>query len=989
MTRRTTACAITAALLLAFTSVQSVSSTCDVKPKPGVAPRQYPNIFESYPKGFKLSAEVNDRESKTTMFLTEYFDTRWHQGLLKLTSDGVFTNIYYRNVSEEIFIFDDNSCATVSLKNTPKYLETMALRLNGYTILGASALFIGPSIPGGYKSEYQGQGGNVRGIRTEKWSTCVDNESEPVDIFFAEDPGADLGNATSKAVPVRIQQGKETTDIMVMQPYENDTENKFKIPIGLGCTRLAANLPKPPDLSKVTMEFHSELTFSNPTLKNFYSYMSHLDTIYNTEKQLFSYVMEPWESSAPIKPSLPQDGTQEIWDARNGMVYKQGTLKGRPYCTIEAQSNYSLRVTLPDRNSANMLEVIFLEYDVLRNASYLGRHVVRGIPTETFEISTGELPANVSYFTKAIVTYHYLPARSFIRVSNKSIPVKVAVQTFINQNGKERPHFLLVANIHDISTSMERLNEKLNVQSCYKEDDSTDTWIQIGFPVVDKLVLLLDRGPHIKSAFLEKLFSVSSLSPMRVPRVIVDFTSNMIYLTALILERPNLKGYFMEKKNFGLKVSDWSETAITLDDCLKLCLSGDYNGCSIASYCGASCYTSTTTVADKTTALYKTIGCNAYIRKTSANSETSPLTRDALAAVQDAVERSNFVIYVDAEPVMRLTLVAESMENSIDSFPFASQNMDASDRKKLRRDGGKVEGFEAYSFEYKFKPGSESTLHLGMYPLEDCAAICRDREDCLSFSSCLVSSECSISTTRARNTENVVKAPACSVFDKSFATNFESFEGIALSVTARKTIQVDGVQDCARYCELEKGFNCKSFDYCRRVSRTGDSCRLHETHLTDPGGASRIKSQTADKCVHYSRKYLNDFRKQKSSRVTSDAYTVIAKVSAAQCAKQCREALFFCGIFHFCTGPQDLGRGDCFLHNGDASSFKTVHSPVCSAYTYIEDPDTKSLLARTSALHSNGKAGGLAFFMILLGAGMGVAGVVAFGVYQRTKFDRV
>ncbi|KAM7294851.1 uncharacterized protein ISCGN_024356 [Ixodes scapularis] len=454
-TGRTTTCAITAALLLAFSSVQSVSGACDVKPKPGVAPRQYPNIFESYPKGFKLSAEVNDRESKTTMFLTEYFDTRWHQGLLKLTSDGVFTNIYYRTVSEEIFIFDDHSCETVSLKNTPKDLETMALRLQGYTILGASALFIGPSIPGGYKSAYQGQGGNVRGIRTQKWSTCVDNESEPVDIFFAEDPGADLGKATSKAVPVRIQQGKETTDIMMMQPYENDRDKKFKIPIGLGCTRLAANLPKPPDLSKVTMEFHSELTFSDRTLKNSYSYMSHLDTIYNTEKQLFSYIMEPWETSAPIKPTLPQDATQKIWDARNGMVYKQGTMKGRPYCTIEAQSNYSLRVTLPDRNSANMLEIIFLDYDVLQNASYLGRHVVRGIPTETFEIATGELPAKVDSFTKAIVTYHYLPvAMSQMSVANAQATQYYFIKAFLVPGARpsSRVHLLKEGLVNGVTT---------------------------------------------------------------------------------------------------------------------------------------------------------------------------------------------------------------------------------------------------------------------------------------------------------------------------------------------------------------------------------------------------------------------------------------------------------------------------------------------------------------------------------------------------------
>ncbi|CAN7945419.1 unnamed protein product, partial [Ixodes hexagonus] len=304
-------------------------------------------------------------------------------------------------------------------------------------------------------------------------------------------------------------------------------------------------------------------------------------------------------------------------------------------------------------------------------------------------------------------------------------------------------------------------------------------------------------------------------------------------------------------------------------------------------------------------------------------------------------------------------------------------------------DGGKVDGFEAYSFEYKLKSAAENTVHLGTYPLEDCATICRDRDDCLSFSSCFVSSECSISTTRARSTENLVKAPGCSVFDKSFTNNFEHFEGISLSVTAKKTIELGTVQECARYCESEKDFSCKSFDYCRQFPGKGDSCRLHETHLMDAGDASKTNSKNADKCVHYSRLYINDFKKQKASRITAVARTVVAKVSAAQCAKLCREATFFCGAFHLCTAARNLGRGDCFLYNGDSNSFKTVFSPFCGTYTYIEDPDIKNQLARSAALHSNGKAGGLAFFMILLGTGLGVAGLVAFSVYRRTRLNRV
>ncbi|CAN7984274.1 unnamed protein product, partial [Ixodes hexagonus] len=624
------------------------------------------------------------------MFLTEYFDTQTNQGFIEFKSDGAFQKIYYRNDTEEIFMYNETSCQTLSLSNIPEGLESMVLRTKGYTIIGASGLFISPLLADGYKSAYQGPADDVRGIHTEKWSTCFVNETEPFDIFFS-DPTADLGYGTNTSVPVRIQQGKETTDIMMMGPYENDTDNVFKIPIGLGCTRLAKNLPKPPDLSKVTLEFHSELTFSTPTRNGSYSYMSHLDIIYNTEKQLFSYILEPWESAVPVDPSLPHEPSQEIWDAKNGLVYKQGKKNDRPYCAITSQSNYSLKVDLPDKNSANMLELIFLDYDVLQDASYLGQHIVRGIPSETFEISTGRIPANVTSFTRATITYHYLPEKRYYGsiISKKSLPIKVSVQTFILQDGQERPHFTLVANIHDISTSMEGLNKKLNVVGCYKNVESSTTWAQIGFPVLDGLLLLAQRTPYIKHLFLEKLFSVSSLSPLRVPRVMVDFTSNMIHVTALILERPNLKGDFMEKKNFALKVSDFSETAITLDDCLKLCLSNDYADCSIASYCGASCYTSRTTAADKVTALKKTAGCNAYIKKQPSNSKSLPLTRDALATVEDVVKKSEFVLFVDAgdeiTKVSPLTLIAESMDDSIDYFPFTSIDNDGKDLKKDRR----------------------------------------------------------------------------------------------------------------------------------------------------------------------------------------------------------------------------------------------------------------------------------------------------------------
>ncbi|KAH7953673.1 hypothetical protein HPB49_010991 [Dermacentor silvarum] len=125
-------------------------------------------------------------------------------------------------------------------------------------------------------------------------------------------------------------------------------------------------------------------------------------------------------------------------------------------------------------------------------------------------------------------------------------------------------------------------------------------------------------------------------------------------------------------------------------------------------------------------------------------------------------------------------------------------------------------------------------------------------------------------------------------------------------------------------------------------------------------------------------KHLYYFRKTKNQLVIDRRqFTRISQVSAEECARQCWEATFDCKDFDFCfaSGKQNMGVGTCTMYAHNDEPVKTTMSPVCSTY------------ACTGNLSAT--PGGLSYFMILLGIGIGAAALFGYGFYRSHRANRV
>lgn len=992
---------IAQALLFGLVWIHGSHAACKLSVPKGFLQTPYPDIRKMFQYGYKMTAESNNVTEKNTYHATEYYDVKRKRGYLNVYSGGQPFEVYYSHRTNEAFFYTDSHCETYSLDNLPNDFQKVLLKWSDYsgtyTIVGVSTLFMAPLVKKDVKVAFQGTNFTVRSVPALKYSVCLSDDDEPIDVYFSDPKHSTYGSTFP--LPLRIVQGKEVSDIMMMQDYITDTEDKFKIPVGRGCARIRTNLPKPPSFANVSIEFHSELMFRNFQSSSEFYYSSHLDIIRDISSDHMSAVVEPWATSEHNAQQTEPAGTyQEIFDYYNGILYKIDKSGEQEMCTVSAEDRYTLNVTLPGLDKVDMLNIIFVDVESLMNASYLGIHTVRDMPTHAFELLMDGLDGRSSKITQATITYYYLQDNMIWDrdLSHRNIPVKITARTFTTSQLQLKPFYEITLNIHDLTTVMERMNEKMNVLSCYNEDEQSYTWFQVGFPAKPyEVEAAVQSTSAVKEKFLQKLYEVAELTPLRVPRVLVDFTSNMVFVTALILERPAVIEDYVKKDNFGFKTSDYTEAVLPLQDCLKICSSSGRD-CTAAAYCGASCYTTSMYSEDDTHNLEKSVDCNVYAKTKLGMVRKLPVTLDAIQKVVQAVADNKFVILVRRRGTVYgvLALTAETTDDSIGSLPQTFGASDKETRERHKRFGPNVLGFGTTAVGVRISSGAASSTPAGSFPLEDCADICRDRDDCQAFSSCLVTNECVLSTDRTPRSSATEKQTMCAVFSKTYTNSFNIFEGMSLDMKARKFADVPANEDCARLCLSETEFECKSFDYCTMTRDPATVCRLHDTHLREYGDPAKLDAKNAEKCFHYSKKYLYDFKKMKNQRVIDrQQFTTISQVSAEECARQCWEATFDCKDFDFCfaSGKQNMGVGTCTMYVHSDEPVKTTMSPVCSTYAYTGNPDLIRPMdyALSASLHSNATAGGLSFFMILLGIGIGAAALFGYAFYRSHRANRV
>nr|XP_037269276.1 uncharacterized protein LOC119161055 [Rhipicephalus microplus] len=295
------------------------------------------------------------------------------------------------------------------------------------------------------------------------------------------------------------------------------------------------------------------------------------------------------------------------------------------------------------------------------------------------------------------------------------------------------------------------------------------------------------------------------------------------------------------------------------------------------------------------------------------------------------------------------------------------------------------EGFKENLVVTALKTDKPYGQYVGSFELQDCADVCRDREDCFAFSSCLVGKQCVIaSEARKPEFEETEFQADCTMYTKSYEVNFEELPGICYSSAATKYVGASLASECAAACMNEKEFTCKAFDFCATPREGGLSCRLQDRSILQVDNAKDLDRSGAEKCSHFTRKHISDYRKERRVRLLGTPRTTIKKVSEAECARQCWEAAFQCERFDHCSGKNELGKGDCLLFDGDKGTDGTVMSPICNSYTYTGKYND-AVARAPQAFHSNAKAAGLSFFVVFLGVGIVLAALFAYGIYKTRR----
>lgn len=986
--------AFTVALaLVALSVLPNARAECDAKPKKQVKPKAIPNLLKNYRNGWKLTAEINNAGEKLTIYLVEYYNMQTKQGFLSFKQNGSDDlNLFYISDTSELFVYQKGSCKVMNVQNPPDPVKSLVLQWRSwrqnFTVLGPSALFARAWIAQSKELYYQGPAEPIRGIKSLQWAACYPGDDEPTLVWFA-DSEWEMGYGTEKSLPLRITTGPHTIDIMMMQPYVKDDDDVLKIPTGLGCKRLAKDLPMPPNFSNLDLEFHVEMAFTNPTVLGPDHYTSHLEVIRDDRDSILSVIGADWTSAKKVVGSSVTN-LQRIYDYANGHTYSYVDSNGMYGCKVEAQDNVRPVIQLPDKNEVNMMDTILPTYDVLKKASYLGIQTVRGMPVHTYELVTDPMPVGGAHLTYAVLIYSFL-AEDLVMdtsVNQRNLPIRVAMYAYVNK--MTQPYFYFFANIHDMTTQMVDLNKKLNVKNCYNEKDSDYTWVQLGFPVSKNMLFLTMNSGSIKRTFLAELQRVTKLSPLRTPDVMIDFTENMVFITVLILGHPAISADYKEIQNKKIMEPDWSEGVITLDDCLKTCSSSQYKECSAISYCGSFCATTTKKDVESSGVLENSVECNTYVKTERSLKRNVVLTRDAIKDLEEALLNSEFKFIVQHLGTVRVvaTLVAETIEYSTGGLRDVFGEKDPALRHLHQTGFYRPEGFVEYGVGSRLTTSQTYGMYVGSFEAQDCADICRDREDCFAFSTCRVGKQCVISTEARRPAAQDTEVQSdCSVFTKSFESSFQELPGICYSFAARKYTNVSLPSECAAMCLNEKEFSCKAFDFCTRPRKGKPQCRLQDKHILEVSDPADLDRSDAEKCSHYTRKHISDYRKERLVRLQGTPRTVIKELSEAECARQCWEATFRCDRFDHCAGKQELGKGDCLLFDGDKGPYGTVISPICNSYTYTGNYD-RPVGRAPSALHSNAKATGLSFFMIFLGGGMAVSALFAYGFYKTRQASR-
>ncbi|XP_076341178.1 uncharacterized protein LOC143241804 [Tachypleus tridentatus] len=494
-------------------------------------------------------------------------------------------------------------------------------------------------------------------------------------------------------------------------------------------------------------------------------------------------------------------------------------------------------------------------------------------------------------------------------------------------------------------------------------------WFQINFPMeAYNIFVSMGYTGEIKDTFLKTVRTLTGISSLRIPKVLIDFDKDQMYVSALLLERPPYFYDFNVNENKRFKSPTSSLGLTTPQDCAKSCLES-IEICWGFSYCGVTCYLTSKTYSDND--LIEDKDCNVYKRVINPEN-TTPTSDMVISQLYNLVSTGNLFFSVKPSDNDMITYKALELFNDLASGinGLVYRPSDDLDSK-----------FTVFKYTSKFdKSEEQNTKDVGRVFFDDCKRACVNLEMCESLSFCGLTGECLLSTKHGNEIpdDHIKKDSQCIILTRNYVVSYERLPGITSGSKPKKSLAIKDLNNCAKACSTEKDFDCKSFDHCPQSTESDLTCLLHETHFLD--AKDTFVGDKASVCGHYTRDYIFDFKKTDGKKENGAKIVELQNVTAKACAKQCVDnADFNCQGFDFCQGTP-LGQSSCFLIGKGNSNLKLIDAPVCAHYDYLGGNSVGT--GDKKKRYSSGLAAGLSFFFIALGA---VVGVVAFYMYSSRR----
>ncbi|KAI1278702.1 hypothetical protein HDE_14244 [Halotydeus destructor] len=601
------------------------------------------------------------------------------------------------------------------------------------------------------------------------------------------------------------------------------------------------------------------------------------------------------------------------------------------------------------------------------DGQFLGTATVRGFPTVVYESQFTDkyddgLGGDKS-MRKVTVTKYYLDG-DMSYDSNfmaKGAPVKIIVRVY-DEDGISWDK-VITMNMHSFEAGIIQQLDPIaafDVSDCFNQPGQSQ-WFQMNFPETDFSKLTMSEYiPGIEKAFRAEL---SEISPLRMPKVLVDFDLNQLTITAKLLGRPSYLATFKSTKDTQV-TSKPIYIIGTIDDCAKICENSP--NCNGFSFCDESleCAIWQQSKADETMPSEAASGCTANQRVAAlVPSVEPPMNQMSTESVFRIIEQqisldtgfkiSTMVTYPDGT-MGDIVLGASELVRDVDPGWLSAQS-----RKGRLNFADLIKGisdFAVYARRSRLsavdsdkKPVSGFTRYVGV-KWRGCSNLCRDNPDCQMFSFCdKGDGDCVISTISSAKVDkaSIETNTGCTVMQKSKIRAFMQYPSFSLVSLALKEEKVTSLDTCATKCSEETEFMCRSFDYCLDESSPKSYyCLMHEYHVSATAAQKVVEqtkgtdmkfNRTATGCIHYARQYSDDFKRTAKVKMGKDVGIIFqsGEMSLEMCSYHCSQNIGdSCQAFEFCdrvTLDKRVER-TCQMTSDKVAASSTEMDPECSVY---------------------------------------------------------